>query len=109
MNVSLTPELERLVQDKAQSARYLSACELVRIVLRLLEERDLVRELNLQELGKFVSVGIGQADRTRPPPRSGRDVGTGEKPEGQESRGRVMASRATRFAWKDCLKKRCLS
>jgi hypothetical protein len=39
----------------------------VRIVLRLFEERDLLRELNLQELGKFVSVGIGQADRTKPP------------------------------------------
>lgn len=49
MNVSLTPELECLVQTKVQSGRYLSASEVVREALRLLEERDQLRELKLQE------------------------------------------------------------
>jgi antitoxin ParD1/3/4 len=40
MNVSLTPELEQLVQEKVKSGRYLSASEVVREALRLLEERD---------------------------------------------------------------------
>jgi len=63
MNVSLTPELEQLVQQKVRSGRYLSASEVVREALRLLEERDQLRELKLQELRKFVAVGIEQADR----------------------------------------------
>jgi antitoxin ParD1/3/4 len=63
MNVSLTPELEQLVQRKVQSGRYLSASEVVREALRLLEERDQLRELKLDELRKFVAVGIEQADR----------------------------------------------
>ena len=63
MNVSLTRELGRLVQGKVQSGRYLSASEVVREALRLLEERDQLRDLKLQELRKFVAVGIEQADR----------------------------------------------
>ncbi len=63
MNVSLTPELEQLVQQKVKSGRYLSASEVVREALRLLQEQDQLRELRLQELRKFVAVGIEQADR----------------------------------------------
>ena len=63
MNVSLTPELEKLVQSKVHSGRYLSASEVVREALRLLEERDQIRELKLHELKKFVAVGLDQADR----------------------------------------------
>jgi antitoxin ParD1/3/4 len=63
MNVSLTPELEQLVQRKVQSGRYLSASEVVREALRLLEERDQLRELQLEELRRFVAVGVEQADR----------------------------------------------
>ena len=40
MNVSLTKELEQLVNEKVKSGRYLSASEVVREALRLLEERD---------------------------------------------------------------------
>ena len=43
MNVSLTPELEQLVYEKVKSGRYLSALEVVREALRLLEERDKIR------------------------------------------------------------------
>jgi antitoxin ParD1/3/4 len=63
MNVSLTPELEQLVHRKVESGRYLSASEVVREALRLLEERDQLRELKLDELRKIVAVGIEQADR----------------------------------------------
>ncbi|GAC1451762.1 MAG: type II toxin-antitoxin system ParD family antitoxin [Isosphaeraceae bacterium] len=63
MNVSLTPELEQLVQKKVESGNYLSASEVVREALRLLQERDQLRELRLEELRKFVGVGIEQADR----------------------------------------------
>ena len=40
MNVSLTPELEKLVQEKVESGRYTSASEVVREALRLMEKRD---------------------------------------------------------------------
>ena len=63
MNVSLTPELEQLVQKKVQSGRYLSASEVVREALRLMEDRDHLQELKLEELRRFVGVGIEQADR----------------------------------------------
>lgn len=40
MNVSLTPELERLVREKVETGRYASTSEVVREALRLLEQRD---------------------------------------------------------------------
>ena len=40
MNVSLTPQLEKLVQKKVDSGRYTSASEVVREALRLLEKKD---------------------------------------------------------------------
>jgi antitoxin ParD1/3/4 len=40
MNVSLTPELEKFVQDKVDGGRYTSASEVIREALRLLERRD---------------------------------------------------------------------
>jgi len=39
MNVSLTPELEKLVNEEVESGRYKSASEVVREGLRLLEFR----------------------------------------------------------------------
>ena len=50
MNVHLTPELEQLVQTKVQSGRYNSASEVVREALRIMEQRDEVRSIQLQEL-----------------------------------------------------------
>jgi antitoxin ParD1/3/4 len=44
MNVSLTPELERLVNEKVESGPYQTASEVVREALRLLKDRDLARE-----------------------------------------------------------------
>ena len=39
MNVSPTPELERLVNEKVESGMYQTASEVVREALRLLKER----------------------------------------------------------------------
>jgi antitoxin ParD1/3/4 len=39
-NVSLTPELEALVDAKVASGRYRRASEVVRAALRLLDERE---------------------------------------------------------------------
>jgi len=40
MNVSLTPELEKLVNEKVKSGLYQTASEVVREALRLLKLRD---------------------------------------------------------------------
>ncbi len=56
MNVSLTPELEQLVHTKVKSGRYLSASEVIREGLRLLEERDRLFELRLADLQRKVSL-----------------------------------------------------
>jgi antitoxin ParD1/3/4 len=50
MNVSLTPELEQLVAEKVESGMYPSASEVVREALRLLKERDELRQARLEEL-----------------------------------------------------------
>ena len=50
MNVHLTPEFEQLVQAKVQSGHYNSASEVVREALRIMEQRDEVRSIQLQEL-----------------------------------------------------------
>ena len=56
MNVSLTDELEKFVSAKVESGRYNSASEVVREALRLLEEHDHARAVQLaafdQELGR---------------------------------------------------------
>jgi len=54
MNVSLTPELEQLVQSKVQTGRYNSASEVVREALRLMEERDQVKA----EVRKKITEGM---------------------------------------------------
>jgi antitoxin ParD1/3/4 len=63
MNVSLTPELEQLVHQKVKSGRYLSASEVVREALRLLEERDRIREARINTLRSEIAVGIEQGDK----------------------------------------------
>ena len=63
MNVNLTPELEKLVQNKVKSGRYNSASEVVREALRLFEERDRVRRLQIQELRKRIHEGWASLER----------------------------------------------
>jgi antitoxin ParD1/3/4 len=62
MNVSLTPELERLVQRKLQSGRYQSASEVIREGLRLLDDQDRLRNAQLDEVRRKIQIGIDQLD-----------------------------------------------
>ena len=63
MNVSLTPELEKLVQIKVQSGRYHSASEVIREGLRLLEDQDRLREMRLEEVRRKIQAGIDELER----------------------------------------------
>jgi antitoxin ParD1/3/4 len=63
MRVSLTPELEKLVEEKVTSGLYSTAIEVVREGLRLLEERDRFYALRLEALRREVRQGLDQLDR----------------------------------------------
>ena len=58
MNVSLTPELENLVNQKVKTGMYNSTSEVVREALRLLEEKDRIKEMRLEELRAEIQKGI---------------------------------------------------
>jgi antitoxin ParD1/3/4 len=60
MNVSLTPALEKLVQQKVDSGLYNNASEVVREALRLLKETDEVRRAKLKRLR--AALARGEAD-----------------------------------------------
>ena len=62
MNVSLTRALENFVNRKVSSGRYGSASEVVREALRLLEDKDRVREAQLGELRSEIAKGLVQLD-----------------------------------------------
>ena len=63
MNVSLTPRLEEYVKEKVKSGLYNSSSEVVREALRLMEERDRLRDIRLDELRKEIQIGIDQIER----------------------------------------------
>jgi antitoxin ParD1/3/4 len=65
MNVSLTPELEAFVHDKVASGRYTSASEVVRESLRLLEEREWIRQRRVDELRVEIQKGIDDVEAGR--------------------------------------------
>lgn len=63
MNVSLTPELEKYIQDKVESGRYTSASEVVREALRLMEQKEQEREQALKEFRARLDEGLAEFDR----------------------------------------------
>ncbi len=65
MNVSLTPELEKIVNFKVESGLYNSASEVIREGLRLLQQRDEMRELKLEALRKAIQLGINDLEAGR--------------------------------------------
>jgi antitoxin ParD1/3/4 len=65
MNVSLTPELEQIVDQKVKSGLYNSASEVVREGLRLLQERDRIHEAKLASLRKDIDEGIADLEAGR--------------------------------------------
>lgn len=60
MNVSLTPELEKFVQEKVNSGMYTSASEVVRESLRLLHTHDDLQAQRINQLNQAIEVGLQQ-------------------------------------------------
>ena len=87
MNVSLTPELERVVNEKVESGMYQTASEVVREALRLLKERDDARAHLLAD----VQAGFDQLARGEGRPydkASGRQLADRVKAKGRATRSR---------------------
>jgi antitoxin ParD1/3/4 len=63
LNVSLTPELDRFVQDRVSTGRYQTASEVIREGLRLLELQERDREAAFDALKTQLERGAAQADR----------------------------------------------
>jgi antitoxin ParD1/3/4 len=63
LNVSLTPELEKFVRDRVSIGRYISASEVVREGLRLLEEQEKERDAALIALKIKLKRAAAEADR----------------------------------------------
>ena len=80
MNISLTPELERLVDEKVKSGRYASASEVIREGLRLLEEKEALRQQRLAVVQDKIKRGLEQLDQ-----------GLGLT--GEDARGRIRRTR----------------
>jgi len=90
MNVSLTPELEKLVSKKVKTGMYQTASEVVREGLRLLDERD----RKFAQLKADVLEGFAQIERgeyTEYDEHSLKDLF-----EGVKKRGRAKLARLTK-------------
>ena len=63
LNVSLTPELETFVTSRVASGRYLTASEVVRDGLRLLEERQHLHDEALAGVRQKIEEGLASLGR----------------------------------------------
>ena len=63
MKVSLTGELEELINEKLKTGLYHTASEVICDGLRLLKERDQLYQVRLEELRGEVKKGLDQLDR----------------------------------------------
>ena len=62
MNISLTPELTRQVEQRVESGLYTSASEVVREALRLFLQFEKAKAKELDELGSLIAHGLTQAE-----------------------------------------------
>ncbi len=60
MNISLTPQLEKMISRKIKSGMYTSASEVIREALRLLNEHDRIKEIQIREMKEKVVAGVQQ-------------------------------------------------
>ena len=62
MNVTLSPEFERYIEQKVRDGQYPSAREILQDALRLLKEQE-EEQQKLEELRREIRIGLDQADR----------------------------------------------
>ncbi len=62
-NLSLPPELEAFIKNGVESGNYQTENEVIREALRLLWQRDRLRQIRLEELREEIKVGLDELDR----------------------------------------------
>ena len=65
MNVHLGTVFDKFVADLLKTGYYQTQSEILREGLRLLKEREEVKQMRLAELRKEIAVGSEQADRSQ--------------------------------------------
>ncbi len=63
MNVNLGPTLDQFVADLLETGLYQSQSEILREGLRLLKDREELKQVRLSELRKEIAAGMEEADR----------------------------------------------
>lgn len=63
MNVNLGPVFDKFVADLLQTGYYQTQSEVLREGLRLLKEREDLKQMQLASLRKEIAAGVEQADR----------------------------------------------
>ena len=63
MNVNLGTVFDQFVADLLKTGHYQSQSEILREGLRLLKEREELKQLRIAELRKEIAIGTAQADR----------------------------------------------
>ncbi len=58
MNISLTPALEKFVQDKVATGLYNSVSEVIREAIRLLMSQETISQERLNMLYKDIEIGL---------------------------------------------------
>jgi antitoxin ParD1/3/4 len=64
LNISLTPQLEDMVRQKVSGGLYNSASEVVREALRLMEARDRLQAVQMEQLKQDIQDGLDSGDPT---------------------------------------------
>jgi antitoxin ParD1/3/4 len=85
--LNLPADLESFVQDKVERGVYQTPSEVVREALRLLRERDRIRQMRLKELKKDIALGIREADAGKLTPLDANEI---------KSQGRLLLKRRRR-------------
>ncbi|OGT06957.1 MAG: hypothetical protein A2X78_00635 [Gammaproteobacteria bacterium GWE2_37_16] len=62
MNISLSPELEKFVQNKVSSGFYTSTSEVIRESLRLMHTHDNLQQQSIRRLDQAIEIGMKQLD-----------------------------------------------
>ena len=63
MNVSLSRQLQGFIEKNVRTGKYQTASEVVREGLRLIEDRDTQRALQLRRLREEIQVGLDQIEK----------------------------------------------
>ena len=74
MNVSMTKEMVAFVDDQIKSGRYVSASEVMRDGLRLLQQEKAVELEKLQILRREIAMGLSDVGAGRMSKRSVKDI-----------------------------------